>query len=89
MSFQSMWVDVMVSVAHAEPAVDRDHSARDVTGGIGDEKSDSSNDIVDRPQPLGGDALEVPLNNLLRQFFGHVSRNETGSDKVAGNAAGP
>ena len=84
MSFRSMWMDVMVSVAHAESSVDRDHSPRDVAGGIGDEKSDDRNDIVDRSQPLGRDALEVPGNKLLRQSLGHVRGDETGSDKVAG-----
>jgi hypothetical protein len=47
MSFRSMWMDVMVSVAHAESSVDRDHSPRDVAGGIGDEKSDDRTSLWD------------------------------------------
>src|SRR5689334_9664670 len=53
------------SVAHAEAAVDRDHSARDVRRGVGGEERDHAGDLVDLPEAAGGDRGLVGLLRLL------------------------
>src|SRR3954452_12708942 len=74
------------SMAHPQTAVDRQHRAADVRGGVGGEEPDRGRDLVRPGEPAGGDRLEVGRSRVLGQDGGHVGLDEARRDDVGGDA---
>src|SRR5690242_209053 len=79
---------LVLSVTHAEAAVDRDHGPGDVAGGVGGQPGDRAGDLVRAGVPAQRHLAEDLLPALLRQRGGHVGVDQSGGDDVGGDVAG-